>query len=102
MRNIFILAIILGVVSCTNAKEIKVYSDSFGKEWPLLVNSGILSCENGNRVVFKVDDKKYAVNGAAQNMYPSILTISKDDKELGANLKKSSSVLIEKGLKLCN
>ena len=87
-----------------------ITSETFKGKWPLLVESGILSCQltpnRGVAVIFEDSrGKKYAVNGTATAFKygKDIEPIWKPDpeyKEYG--LKISISDLIEEGQKLCS
>lgn len=59
----------------------------FGADWPLTVESGVLSCIAPSSVVFEANGRMYAVNGADN---PSV-----------AGLKKDIAPLVDKGLTLC-
>ena len=75
----------------------------FGEEWPLTVDSGVLSCEGAGSVYFTADDgRRYAVNGTAMTAGDAqrIDAIWADDPT-GLSPKKNIGPLIDDGLKLC-
>jgi hypothetical protein len=73
-----------------------------GKQWPLTVDSGTLSCDGSDgvgSVTFETGGKLYAVNGLArQDGYADITPIW---AKAGYGLRKNIGPLIDRGLKLC-
>jgi hypothetical protein len=102
-----LIAPCLAVVACqsteTEAKSQTVSRADFGEEWPLTVDSGVLSCEGAGSVYFTADDgRRYAVNGTAMTAGDAqrIDAIWADDPT-GLSPKKNIGPLIDTGLKLC-
>lgn len=85
---------------------VKLYRTSYGDDWPLTVEEGVLQLRSNNQVVFVANGKPYAVNGTAkaetywgleQPRYRPIDEIWADDPAGG---KKDLSRLIAMGLAL--
>jgi hypothetical protein len=74
----------------------------FGKDWPLTVESGVLSCEGAGAVYFTTGGLRYAVNGLARGIHdaPDIDPIWAKDPS-GTVPKKNIGPLITRGLQLC-
>jgi hypothetical protein len=74
-----------------------------GRTWPLTVDSGTLSCEPVNRVIFTAGGTTYSVNGTAKgaHQWADIDPIWADDGS-GLDLKVGIGDLIEAGLALCD
>jgi hypothetical protein len=95
----------LAVVACESAgaSSRTVSRTDFGEEWPLTVDSGVLSCEGAGSVYFTSrDGKRYAVNGTAMTAGDAeqIDPIWEEDPR-GLSPKKNIGPLIDEGLKLC-
>ena len=82
----------------------------FGKQWPLTVEAGVVSCEPlgantrlGSVIFMDPEGKRYAVNGTAIAHYPGLPVIdhiwAPDPKVPG--LKIDISPVIDRGLELC-
>jgi hypothetical protein len=99
-------------LSC--AADRQVTKKEFGKDWPLMVEAGTLSCI-GNAVTFSVNGAVYAVNGTATGRKlgkdigpiwaapPAEWLVDPKTKER-INLappKKSIGALVDAGLALC-
>ena len=65
----------------------------FGADWPLTVESGVLSCIAPTRLVFEANQQRYAVNGTALGL-PGIDSIWADEPSV-AGVKKSIRPLID-------
>jgi hypothetical protein len=102
-----LLALVLALAGCGGSSEPNVSRATMGKDWPLTVESGTLSCERGVDVVFKTAGIRYAVNGSAKSRtdLPEIDEIWADDPAPYAPAsyvpKKNIGPLIEAGLALC-
>ena len=74
----------------------------FGADWPLTVESGVLSCIAPSSVVIEANGRMYAVNGAAKSQtgLAAIDAIWADNPSV-AGLKKDIAPLVDKGLTLC-
>jgi hypothetical protein len=74
----------------------------FGKDWPLTVDAGVLSCEGASAVYFTANGIRYAVNGSARTRKdaPDIDPIWAKDPR-GYSPKKDIGPLIDRGLQLC-
>ena len=95
----------LAVVACqsTEANSQPVSRANFGEEWPLTVDSGVLSCEGAGSVYFTADDgRRYAVNGTAMTAGDAQrINAIWADNPTGLSPKKNIGPLIDGGLKLC-
>lgn len=85
--------------------KIYVDADIWGKDYPLSVRNGILTCEEG-AVFFTSGTKKYGVNGvgktrARQNGMNSIDEIWLDKKDGLPSEKADLGDLLEQGKSLC-
>lgn len=85
----------------------RVTAADYGEDWPLTVDSGVLSCPVGSAVIFGDEDTAYALNGTALGMaddrgWQDIResAIWADDGS-GLGLKKDIGPLIDDGLDLC-
>ena len=67
----------------------EIHQKEFGDKWPFTVSSGKLECREDDEVVFVVNDKTYAVNGAAKGsqQYHDLIEIWKDDPEFSLLFK---------------
>jgi hypothetical protein len=89
---------------CVNCKEIS--KNQFGNNWPLTIEKGYLSCNNGRCVTLRYEGKIYGLNGVAKTFYKNDPDYA-DINEIWANdtnmygLKMSIAPLIEEGLKMC-
>jgi hypothetical protein len=97
----------LAIVACAGTPGAEGKSESvsradFGEDWPLTVDSGVLSCEDGGYVYFTADGTRYAVNGFAMTKgdAPRINTIWANDPT-GLSPRKNIGPLIDRGLALC-
>ncbi|HEX2296249.1 MAG TPA: DUF2511 domain-containing protein [Actinomycetota bacterium] len=74
----------------------------YGKDWPLTVDEGIVSCEGAGEVYFEAEGTTYAVNGLALGRYrgPQIDRIWAADPEI-KGLKIDIGPIIDTGLELC-
>jgi hypothetical protein len=97
----------VAIVACAGTpgaggKSERVSRADFGEEWPLTVDSGVLSCEEGGFVYFTADDTRYAVNGFAltKGDAPRIDAIWANDPT-DASLRRNIGPLIDRGLALC-
>jgi hypothetical protein len=86
---------------------IHVTEKEYGEKWPFTVTEGQLGCIGGSRaVIFIANGKTYAVNGMAINQagrmgWSKLDEIWKKNPQIpGAGI--SISVIIDKGLSLCN
>lgn len=82
-----------------------VHRDDYGDAWPFTVDDGIVDCEPGDRIVFRVGRITYAVNGLAQSWaeqegYADIRPIWRDDPK-GQLPKVSIHSIILLGMELC-
>ena len=70
-------------------KSLLVSRADFGADWPLTVESGMLSCSGIRNVVFEANQQRYAVTGAAKTALglPGIDSIWADNPSV-AGLKK--------------
>jgi Protein of unknown function (DUF2511) len=98
----------LAIVACagtTGEKSERVSRADFGDEWPLTVDSGVLSCESGGFVYFTADadGTRYAVNGFAMTKgdAPRIDAIWANDPT-GVGPRQNIGPLIDRGLALCD
>ena len=74
-----------------------------GDAWPLTVESGTVTCENGSQVIFAAPNgTRYAVNGTAmsQTDLPRIDEIWAPDPTIDG-AKVNISPIIDAGLALC-
>jgi hypothetical protein len=99
-----LVALSLAVVACQSAEgnSETVSRAGIGDQWPLTVDSGVLSCEGAGAVYFTADGTRYAVNGTAMTTEDAerITAIWADDPT-GLSLKRNIGPLIDRGLKLC-
>jgi len=75
----------------------------FGKQWPLTVEAGVVSCENYSVIFMDLEGKRYVVNGTATAHYkylPEIDEIWAPDPKVPGS-KINISPVIERGLELC-
>ncbi len=90
----------------------EIHQKEFGDKWPFTVPSGTLECREGVEVVFVVNGKTYAVNGAASGsrQYHDLIEIWKDDPELSILFKNrpdlpkpklSINAILDRGVALC-
>jgi RNA polymerase subunit RPABC4/transcription elongation factor Spt4 len=66
------LAIVVGTLtgnedSNQTRSKVTVSADNYGDHWPLTVDSGFLTCTDGQSLVFHHGGKEYAVNGFASS-----------------------------------
>jgi hypothetical protein len=87
--------------------SLSVSRTEFGKDWPLTVDRGTLSCD-GSGVIFTTGEgDEYGVNGTAKGLgYPEIDPIWKENDSYdlpgdGPPLRVDISPLIDRGLELC-
>jgi hypothetical protein len=79
----------------------------YGEKWPFLVAKGKLECIPPGIIIFKANNKKYAINGLASSRgYKDLNEIWKDapsNQENSTNRinKMDLGVIISKGLELC-
>ena len=80
--------------------ELQVTKEQYGKNWPYVINSGILTCDPpGSAVVFKSGGVTYAVNGRAIGFANSRgYVIARDTISNGT----SAYTLIQAGLAICD
>jgi hypothetical protein len=100
----------LSLALAAHATTLKVSKESFGKTWPLMVDSGTLSCErepgsSQDMVTFTNATGTYALNGAAraraqQKGWFAVQGIWRPNPEVPGT-RMDISVLITPGLKLC-
>ena len=90
-----------GASSTTSGTSIDISKNDLGEDWPLTVDAGTLSCENG-AVTFESGGTQYAVNGMAgsRDIGVDIEPIWADDPS-GDAPKVSIGPLIQRGLVLC-
>lgn len=82
-----------------NAK--RVFARTYGSEWPLTVDDGVLRCESGLRLVFEWEGETYALNGLAGSDYQPLNSLW-DDNPSVSGLKKDLSPLIDDAMELCD
>jgi hypothetical protein len=109
MTRHFACVLFLGaLVGCSSSvstvargPSVQVSRADFGRDWPLTVSSGTLSCKGNGKVTFETGGTVYAVNGMAGAMtdLPSIELIWRDDYR---GREKDMGPLIERGLALCH
>ena len=88
------------LLSCLPSGE-PVSDKEFGEEWPFTVSAGMLVCD-GPGVIFVVDGKSYALNGAAMMrgyLASDPILLQDPNNRFG---RKSTEAVLEKGLKMCN
>ncbi len=75
----------------------------YGDNWPFTVSYGELECLPPGIIIFKANDKTYAVNKLAANsrQYKNLSDIWKETSNQSMT-KVDISLIINKGLKLCN
>ncbi|OOE76565.1 hypothetical protein BZG25_15545 [Salinivibrio sp. ML198] len=114
MRNLlFIIMPLILIVGCSENQPEKtqvskpvqsgmsVSSETFGKEWPFTVNSGVLDCVKGSAAIFKVNGKSYQLNGVASSLgFEPIDKIWKDNPET-PGAKINTGPMISLALKQC-
>lgn len=83
--------------------SVEVTRADFGRDWPLTVDSGVLSCEGAGAVYFTSGGTRYALNGLAQGQgdAPEVDPIWADNPS-GFAPKKNIGPLIDRGLQLCD
>lgn len=111
MKASTVAAALLVVSTAIHAAELKVSKESFGGTWPLLVDSGTLSCvvdvgSGAHLVTFVHPTGTYALNGAAssrakQRGWFPINTIWRPNPAVPGT-RMDISLLIKPGLKLCS
>lgn len=86
-------------------RTLNISQSEMGDKWPFTVDQGEISCIPPNTVIFRYENKIYAVNGTAEatGKYLDILPIWKDDPKVPPELKLKISIspIIDKGLELC-
>lgn len=110
MRATLLSAVLLAASSVACAAELKVTKESFGNSWPLLVDSGTLSCttdvvSGASMVTFIHSTGTYALNGSAntrakQRGWLPVQSIWRPNPEVPGT-RVDISALITPGLKLC-
>lgn len=114
MRSIFIIALVscfvlaaCGSDSTTEPTQNpgSVHQDDYGDAWPFTVESGVIRCLTGERVVFESGGVTYAINGLArgameQQGWSDVGEIWRDNPE-GPAPKVSLDGMISLGLGLC-
>lgn len=78
----------------------------FGDAWPLTVEDGMLSCVEGDKVLFETNGTFYAVNGTAKgakkdNGADRWYDLRQITAPAGNGLIKDARPLVDRGLKLC-
>ena len=74
-----------------------VTAELVGEEaWPFESKEGILSCEQNNMALIEIDDERYALNRAAEDLYPTVESVLDYGKSLEDVLP-----LAKKALGLC-
>lgn len=111
MKTGALIALLVLACSAASGGELKVSKESFGTSWPLLVDSGTLSCvvdiETGlSLVTFIHPTGTYALNGTAasrakQRGWFPVNSIWRPNPAIPGT-RVPISALIEPGLKLCN
>jgi len=93
--------------SSANDDTLEVSQAEFGKDWPLTVDRGVLSCDGSGVIFTTPDGDEYGVNGTAKGLgHPAIDPIWKEDHSYdlpgdGPPLRVDISPLIDRGLELC-
>lgn len=110
MKASTIAACLLVASTTLQAAELKISKESFGGTWPLLVDSGTLSCvvdvgSGAELVTFVHPTGTYALNGAAssrakQRGWFPVHTIWRPNPDIPGT-RMPISALIAPGLKLC-
>ncbi|TCM68373.1 uncharacterized protein DUF2511 [Acinetobacter calcoaceticus] len=100
MKNILCFSILF-LIACAPRPERPITQAEIGEEWPLLVDEGVLRCEETGKIIFRTAGKDYAVNGLAMNDFPSILNITQNIKGSMGEYKRSLDPIIKAGAKLC-
>jgi len=110
MRLCILTAALLAVGFAAHGAELKVSKDSFGASWPLLVDSGTLSCTvdpgtSSPMVTFIHPTGTYALNGGAntrakQKGWFPLNSIWRPNPDIPGT-RVDIHALIAPGLKLC-
>ena len=88
------------VTGCSWGVSTTVDRSQFGEEWPLIVPSGLLSCDNNGAIYIRTDNgKTYSLNAQAAAAYPAVDPIWAADASGGA--RKSLDPLVAAGEDLC-
>lgn len=105
MIRLILMAALLMTALASHAASRTVMASEFGREWPLTVTDGTISCTQQGAAKIATfiapGGKWYALNGAASSRgHADIDPIWKDNPE-NPGAKKSIRPLIDAALKLC-
>jgi hypothetical protein len=107
MKSLYIVAVFLALLSCSNDKTLKISKEEYGKKWPFSVDEIEIYCSGYKEIYCRSNDGRiYALNGAAKGASANNPAISKvDDIWLNdpefEGLKLPYAQFITEGLKLC-
>jgi hypothetical protein len=89
----------LFLLSCSPS-GVPLSEKDFGDKWPFTVSAGTLACD-GPGVIFLVNGKAYALNGAAMMrgyLASDPIVLPDPNNKFG---KKSTEAVLNKGMEMC-